>query len=167
MSCPLQTGKTKRNYDKSRQIPHRSTVAQIQRSSQINSVMEKNLAKHNTIIEDYISAYNAFDIERMLSSVHREVVFKNVSGGEVNAEAIGIEELRKMAEQSQQLFSSRQQSIISLDEQGDIITVRIKFEAILAVDLPNAGKAGDPVDLVGTSIFEFKNGLLWRITDYS
>ena len=129
--------------------------------------MEEKVAKHKTIIEEYLSAYNSFDIERMLDSVHRDVEFKNVSGGEVNAEANGIEELRKMAEQSRKLFSSRQQSIISFEDQGDIIIVGIKFEAILALDLPTGGKAGDSMNLVGTSIFEFRDGLLWRITDYS
>lgn len=129
--------------------------------------MDEKLTKHKAIIEEYISAYNAFDVERMLSSVHRDIEFKNVSGGEVDAEAFGTVELRKMAEQSRQLFSSRQQSIISLDDQGDIVTVGIKFEAILAVDLPNGGKAGDSLNLVGTSVFEFKDGMLWRITDYS
>jgi hypothetical protein len=139
------------------------------RSTQKNldSSMEETVANQKAIIEEYISAYNELDIERMLKYIHQEVEFQNVSGGEVNAVTNGIEELRKMAEQSRQLFSSRHQSIESFEEQGGIITVRIKFKAILAVDLPNGSKAGDSLSLEGKSIFEFKDRKLWRISDYS
>lgn len=129
--------------------------------------MEEAATGHKAIIEEYISAYNAFDVERMLSYVHQDVEFKNVSGGVVNAAASGIDELRKMAEQSKQLFSTRHQSVISFEEKGDIARVEIKFEAIFAVDLPNGVKAGDSLNLEGKSIFEFKDGKLWRIADYS
>lgn len=129
--------------------------------------MEEAAANRKTIIEEYISAYNALDVERMLSFVHQEVEFQNISGGEVNAVANGIEELRKMAEQSRQLFSSRHQSIISIEDQGELVTVAIKFKAVLAADLPNGMKAGDSLTLEGKSIFEFKDGKLWRIKDYS
>ena len=124
-------------------------------------------AKRKAIIQEYLSAYNAFDVEAMLSSVHHDVKFQNVSGGEVNAEANGIDELRKMAEHSRQLFSSRNQAITSYEDQDNIVTVGIRFKATLAVDLPDGGKAGDSLNLEGTSVFEFKDGKLWRITDYS
>lgn len=38
-------------------------------------------------IRNYITAYNEFDVDRMAALVYPEVIFKNVSGGEVNAEA--------------------------------------------------------------------------------
>jgi hypothetical protein len=50
-----------------------------------------------SLILDYISAYNHFDVEGMLSLMHSDVVFKNVSGGDVNAIATGIDELRELA----------------------------------------------------------------------
>ena len=120
--------------------------------------MEETADIHKAIIEEYIMAYNALDVEGMLKLVHQNVEFQNVSGGEVNAVANGIEELRKMAKQSRQLFSTRHQSIESFESQGSIITVGIKFEAILAVDLPNGAKAGDSLNLEGKSVFEFKDG---------
>ena len=129
--------------------------------------MEEAAANRKAIIEEYISAYNALDVERMLSFVHQEVEFQNISGGEVNAVAYGIEELRKMAEQSRQLFSFRHQSIISIEDQGEVVAVAIKFKAVLAADLPNGMKAGNSLNLEGKSIFEFKDGKLWRIEDYS
>jgi hypothetical protein len=70
-------------------------------------------AKHKAIIQESLSEYNAFDVEAMLSSVHHDVKFQNVSGGEVNAEDKGIDELGIMAEHSRQLFSSRHQAMYS------------------------------------------------------
>jgi ketosteroid isomerase-like protein len=49
----------------------------------------------------------------------------------------------------------------------DMVRVGIKFEAIVAVDLPNGMKAGDHFNMEGKSIFKFRNGKLWRIADYS
>jgi len=129
--------------------------------------MEGTASGQRATIEAYISAYNALDVDRMLRFVHRDVEFKNVSGSEVNATAGGIDELRKMAEQSKQLFSSRHQSITSYEEDGETVQVGIKFEAVLAADLPNGAKAGDSINLKGQSVFTFRDGKLWRITDYS
>ncbi|MEO0538525.1 MAG: hypothetical protein AAF215_32275 [Cyanobacteria bacterium P01_A01_bin.123] len=44
------------------------------------------------LIDRYLDAYNAFDVEEMMSTVHPDVEFKNVSGGEVNAAASGASE---------------------------------------------------------------------------
>lgn len=61
--------------------------------------------KKNTI-RRYLNAYNGFNIKGMVSLVHPEVVFKNVSGGEVNAQTEGAEQLRQLANQSKALFSA-------------------------------------------------------------
>jgi ketosteroid isomerase-like protein len=118
-------------------------------------------------IEEYISAYNALDVERMLSFVHKDVEFRNITQNEVNAIAKGIDELQKMAEHSRSFFLSRKQSITSFETVGDTVTVGINFEAVLAVDMPNGAKKGDTINLVGRSVFQFKDGKILRITDYS
>ncbi len=124
-------------------------------------------SRQKEIIEGYIAAYNSFDIEAMLMFVHKDVVFKNIAGAEVNATATGIHEFRKLAERSKSLFSARCEQITGLESVGDTVTVSISFEAVLATDLPNGMKAGDSIKLKGRSVFEFLEGLLYRITDYS
>ena len=47
------------------------------------------LEEQKILIQNYIAAYNSFDIDGMLALVHPEVIFKNVAGGQVNAEAMG------------------------------------------------------------------------------
>lgn len=97
------------------------------------------------------------DVEKMLSYVHQDVIFQNISKGAVNAEANGIEKLRKMARQSLQLFSSRNQTMTSFKEQGATFEVGIDFEAVAAVDLPGRVKVGDSKRLEVKSVFEMKD----------
>lgn len=118
-------------------------------------------------IERYIAAYNDFDIDGMLAVVHPDVLFRNMSGGEVNAETNGAEAFRQLAEQSKGLFVSRCQKVTRFDIRDEAATVEIDYEGVLAMDLPNGMKAGDILRLQGRSEFEFRDGKLLRITDYS
>ena len=56
-----------------------------------------DLRKQKTIIQSYIAVYTSFDIDGMVAFVHPEVVFQNIAGGEVNAEAVGANQFREMA----------------------------------------------------------------------
>jgi len=129
--------------------------------------MDMTSSRQKEIIGIYVAAYNSFDVEAMLQFVHPDVVFKNVAGGEVNATATGIHEFREVAEQSKSLFSARCQQITGLESVGDTATVDISYEGVLAADLPNGMKTGDILKLKGRSVFEFLDGKLHRITDFS
>jgi ketosteroid isomerase-like protein len=118
-------------------------------------------------IQRYIAAYNSFDVDGMLALVDPDIVFKNISGSEVTAEAEGIEQFRALASKSRQVFSSRHQRATNFRFDADSTTVEVAFEAVLAVDLPNGKKAGEKIRLDGRTDFEFKDGKLSRITDFS
>lgn len=47
-------------------------------------------AIYQKIIENYIDAYNSFDIDRMLSDMHKDIKFENISNGEVNLTTNGL-----------------------------------------------------------------------------
>ena len=47
------------------------------------------------------------------------------------------------------------------------MTTDIVYEGVLAVDLPNGMKAGEELRINGCSEFEFKDGKIYRITDFS
>lgn len=119
------------------------------------------------LIDRYLDAYNSFDVGGMMATVHPEVEFENVSGGEVNAAASGAVELRQMAEQATGLFTSRQQTVTALDPSGEGASIEVAYEGVLASDLPNGMKAGETLKLDGRSEFEFKEGKIYRIVDYS
>ncbi len=119
------------------------------------------------LIEYYLDAYNSFDVKRMVAAFHPDIEFKNVSGGKVSVIASGIEQFRVLAEQSEKMFSSRQQSIKTFEATGDQASIEIDYTGVLAVDLPNGMKAGDTLQLTGHSDFIFQDQKIYRLTDYS
>lgn len=126
-----------------------------------------DLDEQRSLIDRYLVAYNAFDIDGMMATIHRDVQFKNVSGGEVNATASGADEFRQLAEQSKGLFSAREQTVRAFESDGDRAVVEVGYEAVLAADLPNGMKAGETLRLDGRSEFVFRDGRIYRLADYS
>ncbi len=122
--------------------------------------------KENTI-RSYITAYNNFDIEGMVALVHPELMFKNISAGQIDAQTQGIEDFRQLANQSKDLFSSRHQKARRFEFAADVVKVDIAFEGVLAMDLPNGMKRGEVLQLTGRSEFEFKDEKIYKITDVS
>lgn len=119
------------------------------------------------LIERYLQAYNCFDIEAMMSTLHENVVFENISAGEVTTSAQGCVAFRQLAEQAKDLFSARKQSVKTWRFAAEEVTVEIDYEGIVATDLPNGMKTGEVLRLAGTSEFWFKNGLISQIVDRS
>ncbi|AKB15437.1 SnoaL-like domain-containing protein [Methanosarcina thermophila] len=122
---------------------------------------------YRKIIENYIDAYNSFDIDRMLSDMHDDIKFENISNGEVNLATNGIEELRNQAELASPLFKERKQTITDIKFTADQVEVRIDYSGILAVDLSNDLKIGDIIELKGSSIFKFKDDKIIELKDIS
>jgi len=119
------------------------------------------------IIDNYVEAYNSFDVPGMIKLLHKDILFRNVSNGDVDMETHGTREFRKLAEQSAKMFSSRRQTIIDCSAIDDKIEVIIDYAGILAVDLPNGLKAGDKMELKGKSVFKIEEGKISLIEDYS
>ncbi len=120
-----------------------------------------------TIIDNYIQAYNAFDIDGMLMHMHEDIRFENVSSGEVDLTIEGTEELRIAAEEAKELFNSRTQTITSCTFSDHAADISIDFEATLATDLPDGPQAGDKLQLSGRSTFRFQDGRIISLTDQS
>ena len=120
-----------------------------------------------TIIEKYIKAYNNFEIDEMLSVIHPDIEFKNISGDVVNVTASCIEEFQKLAVDSKKLFSSRKQTITEYTEKEDQAFIQVDYQAVLAENLPNGMKVGEILSLVGRSEFTFRDGKIYRIVDIS
>jgi ketosteroid isomerase-like protein len=120
-----------------------------------------------SLIQSYIAAYNASDIDGIMAVIHPEIEFKNVSGGEVNATASGEDEFRHLAEKSKELFRSRKQTIINSLSTSDQMTIEVAFEGVLKSDLKNGLRAGETLRLNGRSEFTFRDGKIYRIIDVS
>lgn len=124
-----------------------------------------NIEDKKLLIEEYIAAYNAFDIDGMLALLSSNIVFSNQAGDEVNATASGIKEFRILAEKGKSLFSSRKQQITKLVDEGEFISIDVSYHAVVAVDLPNGLKPGETLSLNGRTEFSFDNGKISLIKD--
>ena len=124
-------------------------------------------SEKESLVQQYVRAYNEFDNDGMVALMHPECKFQNVSSGEVNASTTGAQQFRELAEKSKNLFSSRRQTIRSYRYDGESLTIEIDYEAGLKADIPNGPKAGETLKLKGKSEFQFRDGLIYALTDYS
>ncbi|MEI2454708.1 MULTISPECIES: nuclear transport factor 2 family protein [Lysobacter] len=124
-------------------------------------------AQARALIERYIAAYNAFDIDGMLATLAPQLRFENWSGGQLTAEADGIEAFRVLAEQGAQLFAQREQRVLDLRLDSARAEADIGYRGRLALDLPGGPPAGTVLELQGTSEFGFADGRIARIVDRS
>lgn len=126
-----------------------------------------NNQRQQEMVENYIQAYNTFDIKGILRDLHDEVWFENVSEGVVNLTTHGIEEFTKQAESAKKLFDKREQRIISIQSTEHTVEVQIDYTGTLATDLPGGLKKGDTINMNGKSTFVFKAGKISHIKDES
>ena len=120
-----------------------------------------------TIVARYIDAYNRMNVQAMLDCLSGDVRFINRSNGEVTNETHGIEAFRALAEQGVELFAEREQTILDCIAIEDRAAVRIGYRAKVKADLPNGWKAGQEIEMTGTSFFVISEGKISEVIDAS
>ena len=120
-----------------------------------------------TIVARYIDAYNGMNVQAMLNCLSGDVRFINRSNGETTNETHGIEAFRALAEQGVQLFAEREQTILDCIAIDDRAAVRIGYRAKVKTDLPNGWKAGQEIEMTGTSFFMISEGKISEVIDAS
>ena len=118
-------------------------------------------------IAAYLRAYNAKDVAGMLACLAEDVVFRNVSGGVVDAEARGREAFGRMAAFGAEAFASRAQTVTQALTVWDTTLATIAYEAVVARDLPNGWRAGQALSFTGASLFRLRDGLVAELVDQS
>lgn len=122
---------------------------------------------HLELINRYLDAYNAFDVDGMLAVLGAEIRFENYSGDALTAASSGIGEFRQLAEHAKALFAEREQRITAIESREGALIASIAYHGRLAADIPDGPRAGTVLDLRGTSEFSFDQGLITRIVDRS
>ena len=120
-----------------------------------------------TIVARYLDAYNTMNVRAMLDCLSSDVRFVNRSNGEITNETRGIEEFRALAEQGVQLFAERAQTILGCIAIEDRAAVRTGYRAKVKADLPNGWKAGQEIEMTGTSFFVISEGKISEVIDAS
>lgn len=122
---------------------------------------------YQQIIENYIEAYNRFDVTQMLADMDDNIRFENISNGETNLVTQGIAELKTQAEQATKLFSQRKQTITGFVFRENEAEIGIDYAGVLAQDIPNGPKAGEEIRLSGKSVFRFSGNKIVELKDIS
>jgi len=120
-----------------------------------------------TPAQSYVDAYNAKDVDRMLSCLADEVHFQNFSSGEIDAEAKGIGEFTALAKMGASAFLERQQSVTNCIVVANRVMIEVDYTAVVATDLPNGWTAGQTLSFRGSSYFELENDRIMKIVDAS
>ncbi|MDB5205280.1 MAG: hypothetical protein JWR72_355, partial [Flavisolibacter sp.] len=76
------------------------------------------IAREKTV-NNYIDAYNNFDIERLLENLDVNIRFENISNGVTNMTVQGLTSFKEQAEQVKNLFITRTQTIKSWTHQDN------------------------------------------------
>lgn len=119
------------------------------------------------IIEEYVKAYNNFDVIGMTKNLAKDVIFESVSDGKVDLRIEGLDAFIQQAEKAKDYFTERTQTIESWEFNDAQVTIQIAYKAILAIDFPNGLKAGETLEMKGTSVFELEQGVIKSFTDKS
>jgi len=125
-------------------------------------------SQQQAIVESYVRAYNAFDVDGMLLHLHDEVVFRNISNGEINLETRSKIAFSEQAQLAAGYFTERKQTIVNIQFPEDqVVEIAIDYQGVLAVDFPNGMKCGDHIDLKGKSTFRLLGDQIIEIEDVS
>ena len=106
-------------------------------------------------------------MEGMVKDLHNDIIFKNISNGEVNLTTHGKDAFEQQALQAKQFFKTRQQTITATTIGNEFIEISIDYQGVVAVDLPNGLKEDEKIALQGKSIFKFIDDKIIEITDIS
>jgi len=120
-----------------------------------------------TLIKQYVNSYNQFDVDGMIENLHEDIIFENISNGEVSHRTEGREAFQAQAQAALSYFSTRKQTITNWQINGGQVEIEIQYEATLAMDFPNGMKVGDQLNLTGKSTFDLQEGKIVKITDES
>ena len=126
-----------------------------------------NESRAKELIERFIAAYNAFDVDGMVALLSPDIRFENYSADKLTVSTNGVDEFRKLAEQSKPLFSEREQRISSVTFNRGSAIVTIEYRGRLAADVPEGPRAGTIIKLQGISEYSFRGGRIARIVDRS
>jgi len=117
------------------------------------------------LIEQYIDAYNRFDIEGMLAVLTDDVRFEHHAGGDLSVATDGKAEFEKLARVGAALFASRRQTVEEFHEEGDTVMAIVSFHGEIAEDIPEGPGAGTVIEMDGTSEFRFVDDRISRVID--
>ena len=119
------------------------------------------------VIRDYIHAYNAMDVDRMLDCLAEDIHFVNLAGKEETVSVRGKVAFRNLAEMACGKMLARQQTVTHAITVDRITLAEIDYTASLALRASDTNTGIETISLKGASLFEIEDGLILRLIDQS
>lgn len=107
------------------------------------------------IIESYLQACNDLNVGAIVSHVHDNLLFQNISNGEVTIETKGKAAFTEQAEMTKTFFQERMITPLAWKESDEVVIVDVDYKAILAISFSETLQPGDNFEVVGQMIFGF------------
>ncbi len=101
----------------------------------------------------------------MVSLMHNDCIYESRVNGKVTLKTTGKTSFRQICNLSRKNYIYRKQIIEDFKEYDNKVEVKLYFKATLAVDIPDFGGKGEEIAFETKSIFEFKNQLIYKITN--
>lgn len=107
------------------------------------------------VLEGYVHAFNAFDLEGMISFLHLDARLITIVDGDVICSVDGIDGVHSHEFTESARCSSRKKTIMECYERGGRVVLELSYSCVLATDQPDGLKAGDTVTLEGIAEVAF------------
>jgi len=118
-----------------------------------------------TILEGYVHAFNAFDLEGMITFLHPDVRLITIVDGNVICHVEGLEGVRSHEFNESARCSSRKKTIMECYARGEQVVLELSYSCVLAANQPDGLKVGDTVTLEGIVEVDFIEDRISIVTE--
>ncbi|HMP91886.1 MAG TPA: nuclear transport factor 2 family protein [Phnomibacter sp.] len=120
---------------------------------------------YNALIQAYIQGYNHLNVEAMLQPLHPNVVFEHWQNGQRLLQLHGKAAFEQQAKAVLPLFTSRQQTIVSIQHDSHTAVIQVHYQAVWSATPPPGMQPGNTFEAVGNTEFEFADGYIILVKD--
>jgi len=124
-----------------------------------------NSEEKRAVIERYVQAYNAFDVEAMAALLHPDAEYLRITDGEVTARASGLQEFGTLAAEEGKQCSSRKLTVMQDYEKGGQVLLELKLTCVLAAEVAERLQGGETLTLEGVGEVTFHEEKIHRLTE--
>jgi len=117
------------------------------------------------MLEGYVHAFNAFDLEGMIAFLHPDAQVITIVDGDVASSADGMDDVRLHERIENARCSSRKKTVMECYERGDQVVVELSYSCVLAADQADGLKAGDTVTLEGIAEVAFIDDKISKVAE--
>lgn len=122
-------------------------------------------AEKRAVIEWYMHAFNAYDIDGMLDQLHSDAHCLTIVDGTVTGGGEGAGPLRTYFAQESSLCSSRKKTVMEFYMRDEVVVLEISYSCVLAGNHPGGWQPGDTLIMEGVAEIRFAENKIVHLTE--